>query len=166
MRAVWLVEAGVYGPEVGPLLAEDRRQGMIADTIRHRALRGPLTVAGHELADDDCVAGYGTFPFARQIQTAHRWRPGAWCDPDALDCSTVFARLAPFLLSDRHAVLPADEAARRVDTLFAEFGASGEVFVRPTGTSRRRCWRAPTGSPTRCSSWTFASPATPCGSWR
>jgi hypothetical protein len=27
------------------------------------------------------VVGYGTFPFAGQVQLHRRWVPGAWCDP-------------------------------------------------------------------------------------
>src|SRR5262245_38225811 len=82
MRPIWLIEAGVYGAEADSLLAEIQRQGMGAAVVPHHALRKgeELSVGGQPLADGDCVIGYGTFPFARQIQLHRRWVPGAWCD--------------------------------------------------------------------------------------
>ncbi len=90
MRPTWLIEAGVYGDEAGPLLAEIRRQGMAAEVVPHQTLRrGSVPVAnGHPLAPAACVLGYGTFPFARQIQFHHPWVPGAWCSATNLDCAT------------------------------------------------------------------------------
>jgi hypothetical protein len=56
MRPVWLLEAGVYGAEVDPLLAEVRRQGMAADVVPHQALRhgAEVLAAGRALVDGDC----------------------------------------------------------------------------------------------------------------
>ena len=79
MKPTWLIEAGVYGTEAEPLLAEIRRQGLVAEVVPHQVLTkapGPF-VRGRPLADDECVIGYGTFPFARQIQLHRRWVPGA-----------------------------------------------------------------------------------------
>ena len=88
MRPTWLIEAGVYGAEADPLLAEIGRQGMAAEVVPFQALlkEKSLTAGGRPLAEGDCVLGYGTFPFARQIQLHRRWVPGAWCDPGNLDC--------------------------------------------------------------------------------
>ncbi len=38
MKPVWLVEAGVYGAEAEPLLAEIRRQGMVAEVVPFQSL--------------------------------------------------------------------------------------------------------------------------------
>ncbi len=134
MRPVWLIEAGVYGAEADPLAAEVRRQGMAAEVVPHRALRDPALAAdGRVLADGDRVIGYGTFPFARQIQLHRRWVPGAWCDPANLDCTTYFAYLGEFLLNRNYAVMPGVEAIRQRDWLFGVFGRDGKVFARPTG---------------------------------
>jgi hypothetical protein len=47
MHPVWLIEAGVYGSEADPLLAEIRRQGMAAQVVPFRALlKGQDIVAG------------------------------------------------------------------------------------------------------------------------
>jgi hypothetical protein len=152
-RVTWLVEAGVYGAEAEPLLAEVRRQGMAAAAVPYAALRAdaPVVVDGAPLADDACVVGYGTFPFARQIQLHRRWTPGAWCDPANLDCTAYYARFGRFLLNEHYAILPGVEAVRQRDWLFSVFagaggddGDDGEVFVRPTG-----CQKLFVGRPVR-----------------
>ena len=135
MRPTWLIEADVYGTEAEPLRAEMRRQGMAADFVPHRALRkdSEIVVEGRLLGPDDCVIGYGTYPFARQIQLHRRWLPGAWCSPENLDCTTYYAYLGKFLLNQNYAILPGVEAIRQSDWLFSAFGRDGAVFVRPTG---------------------------------
>jgi hypothetical protein len=135
MRPVWLIEAGVYGAEAEPLLVEIRRQGMVAEVVPHRALKkgSELVVGGRPLTDGDCVIGYGTFPFARQIHLHRRWVPGAWCDPTNLDCSCYFAYFGKFLLNQRYVILPGVEAIRLRDWLFEVFGRDDQVFARPAG---------------------------------
>jgi hypothetical protein len=91
------------------------------------------TVEGQPLPSGACVIGYGTFPFARQIQLHHPWSPGAWCDPVALDCATYFAYFGKYLLNEHYAIMPGVEAIRQADWLFSVFGGGGEVFVRPAG---------------------------------
>jgi hypothetical protein len=135
MRPVWLIEAGVYGAEADSLLAEIRRQGMAAEIVPHQALQKEkdLAVGGQLLADGDCVIGYGTFPFARQIQLHRRWVPGAWCDPTSLDCTAYFAHFGKFLLNQHYTIMPGVEAIRQCDWLYEVFSTEGEVFARPTG---------------------------------
>jgi hypothetical protein len=135
MRPVWLVEAGVYGAEAAPLLAEIRREGMAVGVVPAQALKkgSTPTVGNQLLAAGACVIGYGTFPFARQIQLHHRWVPGAWCSPENLDCSAYFAHFGRFLLNQRYTLLPGVEAVRQRDWLFSVFGEAEEVFVRPAG---------------------------------
>jgi hypothetical protein len=135
MPPVWLIEAGVYGEESRPLLAEIRRQGMAAEIVPHSALRkgSTVTVAGQPLEEGARVIGYGTFPFARQIQIHHRWVPGAWCTPENLDCATYYAHFGRYLLNQRYAMLPGVEAIRMRDWLYSVFAEDDEVFARPAG---------------------------------
>lgn len=135
MRPTWLIEAGVYGAEIDPLLAEIRRQGMAAELLPHRTLlkEKDIIVGERPLADGDCVVAYGTFPFVRQIQLHRRWVPGAWCDPDNLDCTTYFAHFGKYLLNQRYEILPAVEAIRQRDRLYEVFGPDDELFARPAG---------------------------------
>jgi hypothetical protein len=126
---IWLIEAGVYGEEVNPLLREIRRQEMTGDLISYPSLqKGTIPLP----SDGACVIGYGTLPFAREIQLHRRWLPGAWCNLDNLDCSVYFTHFRPFLLNQHHTILPGVDALQQVDTLFAEFAIEEEVFARPT----------------------------------
>lgn len=134
-RPTWLVEAGVYGAEIDPLLAEVRGQGMAAAVVPFQTLlkEKDIVIDGRPLPDGSSVIAYGTFPFARQIQLHRRWAPGAWCDPVNLDCSCYFAWFGRYLLNQRYAILPGIEAIRLRDWLFEVFGKDDEVFARPAG---------------------------------
>jgi hypothetical protein len=135
MRPVWLIEAGVYGAEAEPLRAEIRRQGMTADLVPHQAIKqgSDVILDGRRLGPDDCVIGYGTYPFARQIQLHHRWLPGAWCNAENLDCATYYAYFGKFLLNQKYAIMSGVEAIRQSEWLFSALGRDDEVFARPTG---------------------------------
>lgn len=135
MRPVWLIEAGVYGAEADPLLAEIRRQGMVGEVVPYQSLKkeADLVIGKRVLSPDVCLIGYGTFPFARQIQLHHSWVPGAWCNPENLDCTAYYAYFGKFLLNQHYAMLPGVEAIRQHAWLFSIFGGSNEVFARPTG---------------------------------
>ncbi len=135
MRPVWLIEAGVYGAETEPLLAEIRRQGMVADVVPYQALKkgAEVIIDGRPLDSTGCVIGYGTYPFARQIQLHHRWVPGAWCQPENLDCAAYYAYFGKFLLNQNYVIMPGVEAIRQRDWLFSMFGRDDMVFARPTG---------------------------------
>lgn len=133
MRPIWLIEAGVYGGEAIPLMEEVRRQRMIAELIPHQALRKGTTpiVNGRRLTSESRVIGYGTFPFARQIQLHHPWTPGAWASAENLSCAVYFACFGEFLLNRHYAIMPGVEAIRQRDWLFSVFGENDEVFARP-----------------------------------
>jgi hypothetical protein len=130
-----LIEAGVYGAEALPLLAEIRRQGMVGAVLPYQALKkgAEVIVDGRPLGSTDCVIAYGTYPFARQIQLHHRWVPGAWCHPENLDCAAYYAYFGKFLLNQNYAIMPGVEAIRQRDWLFSVFGRDDLVFARPTG---------------------------------
>jgi hypothetical protein len=134
-RPAWLVEAGVYGAEADPVMAEVRRQGMAVEAVPFQALlkEKPVAVGGRPLADGDCVVAYGTFPFARHIQLHRRWVPGAWCNPENLDCTVYFAHFGNFLLNQHYAIMPGVEAIRQRDWLYEVFSRDDMVFARPTG---------------------------------
>ncbi|WP_165075163.1 ATP-grasp domain-containing protein [Paludisphaera rhizosphaerae] len=135
MNPTWLIEAGVYRDEADLLLSEIRRQGMIGSIVPHGSLKAgaSLAIDGQPVPPDRCVIGYGTFPFARQIQLHHEWAPGAWCDAEKLDCSTYFAYYGKYLLNQHYAIMPGVEAIRQSDWVFTVFGVDDEVFARPAG---------------------------------
>jgi hypothetical protein len=135
MHPIWLIEAGVYRGEADLLLAEVRRQGMTGSFVPHTALKAGagLAIDGRSVPRDGCVIGYGTFPFARQIQLHYGWFPGAWCNHTTLDCSTYFAYFGKYLLNQHYTIMPGVEAIRQSDWLFSLFGGGDEVFARPSG---------------------------------
>ncbi len=135
MRPVWLIESGVYGEEITPLLNEIRHQGMLAIVTSQGLLKkvaNPVLHGQGILEPDACVIGYGTFPFAQQILLHHPWIPGAWCSADNLDCSRYFAHFGPYLLNEHYAIMPGIEAIRQSDWLFEVFGHTNLVFARPS----------------------------------
>jgi hypothetical protein len=134
MHPTWLIEAGVYGDEILPLLDEIHRQGMTAEVVPHQSLRkgSSPVVGGQSLAPEGCVLAYGTFPFAQQILLHHRWLPGAWCSAENLDCARYFAYFGRYLLNQHYAIMPGVEAVRQRDWLFRVFGRDERVFARPT----------------------------------
>lgn len=134
MTVTWLIEAGVYGDEVTPLVQEIRRRGMVGAVIPHQALRKGSTpaIGGQPLAPDACVIGYGTYPFAQQLLLHHAFVPGAWCSAQNLDCAVYFAHFGRFLLNQPHAILPGVEALRNCDALYSAYGVDERVFARPT----------------------------------
>jgi hypothetical protein len=134
MCPTWLIESGVYGDEITPLLAEIRRQGMAVAVVPYQSLtNGSVPVLdGRPVPADACVIAYGTFPFARQVQLHHRWMPGAWCNPQTLDCATYYAYFGRYLLNQSYVMMPGVEAIRQRDWLFAILGEDDEVFARPT----------------------------------
>jgi hypothetical protein len=135
MRPVWLIEAGVYGAEAEPLCVEIRRQGMSAEFVPHRALLkgSEIVIDGRPIGSTDCVIGYGTYPFARQIQLHRHWIPGTWCNTESLNCTAYYAYFGKYLLNQNYVIMPGTEAIRQRDWLFSIFGKDDEVFARPTG---------------------------------
>src|SRR3954469_7827000 len=124
MRPTWLIESGVYGDEITPLLAEIRRQGMSGGVVPYPSLtKGSAPVVdGQPVPPDACVIAYGTFPFARQVQLHHPWMPGAWCNSQNLDCATYVAYFGRYLLNQHYVMMPGVEAIRQRDWLFAVLG--------------------------------------------
>lgn len=135
LRPAWLIEAGVYGAEAEPLAAEVRRQGMTTEVVPFTALTkdAALVSGDRRLGDGDCVIGYGTFPFARQIQLHRGWVPGAWCNQENLNCTSWFAHFGKYLLNQDYLVMPGVEAIRQQDWIYHVLGRDGQVFVRPAG---------------------------------
>jgi hypothetical protein len=129
MTPAWLIESGVYGPEVEPLAAEVRRQGMRCEFVSYR----DIVKAPPPLPPGGCAIVYGTYPTVRHAMLHHGWIPGGWCDPETLDCATYYPHFEKYLLNRRHVILPGVEAIREKALLFAEFGDEGQVFARPTG---------------------------------
>lgn len=124
----WLIESDVYGPEIQPLAAEVRRQGMECQFVSYREVIKGLV----PLPPGSCTITYGTYPTVRHAMTRYCWVPGGWCSAENLDCAAYYPHFAEFLLNQRREILTGVTAIREKDRLFAEFAREGEIFARPT----------------------------------
>lgn len=124
----WLIESGVYGSEIEPLVAEVQRQGMECRFVTYREIvQGPAP-----LVPGSCAIVYGTYPTVRHAMLHLGWTPGGWCSPETLDCTAYYPHFADFLLNQRHEITTGVNAIREKDRLFRECGRGGRVFARPT----------------------------------
>jgi hypothetical protein len=127
-RPGWLIESGVYGPEVEPLGAEVRRQGMDCRFVSYRDIvKGPPP-----LPPGACAIVYGTYPTVRHAMLHRGWHPGGWCNPDTLDCAAYYPHFEKYLLNRNRLILTGIAAIRSKDALFTRFGWERRVFARPT----------------------------------
>lgn len=165
----WLLEADVYGPEIEPLAAEIRRQGMDCRFVTYREIvKGPAP-----LPPGSCAIVYGTYPTVRHAMLKLGWTPGGWCSPENLDCATYYPHFADFLLNRWCEILPGVAAIREKERLFREFGRDGQVFARPTSVHKLFVGRLiaqedfeTTLAPTRYDPEAKVVIAEPCTIWR
>jgi hypothetical protein len=139
MKPIWLIERGVYQEYAEVLAGEVELQGMAFFEVDYRPGKlPPDDIFGcRNVADDACVVLWGTLPLMQQVQIHHKWTPGGWCNIENLDCAAYSMHFSPYLLNGFHALLPGAEAASKAEQLFAEYGASDEIFVRPSGVQKR-----------------------------
>jgi hypothetical protein len=125
---IWLIESGVYGPDVDPLVAEVRRQGMACQFVSYREIvKGPAPAPA-----GSCVIVYGTYPTVRHAMLHRGWHPGGWCSPENLDCTTYYPHFEKHLLNHRHEIITGITAIREKARLYNSLGLDGFVFARPT----------------------------------
>ena len=130
---VWIIEAGVFGPNSERLRAAIAKQGMECYVVSQHTLAHDLTAlrGGLPLADDACVVCLSSFSMARFVQQKRDWKPGSFCAFDNLACSTYYAYFGRYLLNARYVLLPGAEALRQQNFLYEVFGRDDAVFIRP-----------------------------------
>ncbi|HEY1186949.1 MAG TPA: ATP-grasp domain-containing protein [Gemmata sp.] len=127
-QPTWLIESGVYGSEIEPLVAAVRCQGMGCRFVTYREIvKGPAP-----LPPGSCAIVYGTYPTVRHAMLKLGWAPGGWCSPENLDCAAYYPHFGSYLLNQKHEVLTGTQAIREKERLFQTFGSTGRVFARPT----------------------------------
>ena len=81
MRPTWLIEAGVYDVEIDPLLAEIRRQGMVAEVMPHQSIQRENTVsAGGRPLDADIAVGRAGVLYAQAEPARSFWLDRSWAE--------------------------------------------------------------------------------------
>lgn len=133
IQPVWIIEAGVFGPNSERLREAVTRQGLECYVVSEHTLAGNLELlrSGNALTHAECVICCSSFPMAHFVQENREWVPGSWCSFGNLSCSTYYAYFGKYLLNDHYTILPGGEALRQQDFLYEVFGQSGEVFIRP-----------------------------------
>jgi hypothetical protein len=96
--------------------------------------------------DEGPVVFYGSLNAAKDMQDrGMKWKPLAWCNWEALRCSSYYAHWGKHLLSDSYSIIPFGDLPRMKDFLFDFFGDSFEekskqrytidgtkvIFIRP-----------------------------------
>jgi hypothetical protein len=134
MQPTWILEADMFGAEAEALKTEIRRQGMRYHVLRRTMLGRNLPdfLPGWSLHERECVVGYGSLPFVRQILEQSSWSPGAWCDPARMSCTAYYPQFGSYLLNSQYVMLPGVEAIRTTSWLFDSLAVNGRLFARPS----------------------------------
>jgi hypothetical protein len=130
----WLFERGVYEDGNPQFMAKRVRQlGLPCAELAYVCtdddeLRpdGPTPYA-----DDEPVIVYGSMNLLKWLRKKGQWPRLAWYDFERLRCCSYYAHWGQFLLQRNYAFLPLAEVRRRRDWVFATFGRSDAVFIRP-----------------------------------
>jgi hypothetical protein len=77
------------------------------------------------------VVFHGSLQNAARIRQELLWKPGAYCNVEACECSAWYPRASRWLLHQRWEILPANTLVANPDAALQSIGASDEVFVRP-----------------------------------
>lgn len=129
MKASWLIESDVFDPKVRTLIQEVERQGMRAVVLSDTKY---FDVDYFRLFGDfDCVIFHGCLDMARHIMRKTDWTPGAYCTPEAYNCTSYYPKLGKYLLAQNYAMLPYGDLFRSQDFLYGTFGIDGTIFIRP-----------------------------------
>ena len=80
---------------------------------------------------DQAVVFHGSLGNAARIRTELPWRPGAYCDTAAFECSAWYSRARDWLLHRQWLTLPADVLSADPNVALEPLGFPDEVFVRP-----------------------------------
>ena len=133
MTLAWIVEDGVFGEDLDPLLKAIKRQDMQAEVVKYLAFQ-----AGKYddiYPPDNCVLCYGSVGLIRQLMQQTHWVPGAWCTLKNLECSSYYAHYGEHLLNDDYIMLPLGEVLRRKDEIYGMYCKDVEphsvIFIRP-----------------------------------
>jgi hypothetical protein len=132
----WIIEDGVFGRAIAPLIDEIQSQGHQAKAIDY--IRG-ITDYRSFFPEDECVLFYGSLHIAEQILTQHTqveesWVPGVIGTIQNYFCSHYYPYLNKWLFNSQHYILPLREASQQIaldpDSLFSD-QPTRRLFIRP-----------------------------------
>lgn len=132
MNVKWLVEHDIFEEDLGPLISEIQRQGMIVEQIKYIPFESG---SYNNFADDDCVLCYGSLNLIRQLQRQKPWIPGSFCNLPNFECSKYYTYYGKYLFNRNYIMMPLREVKRRISQLFMDLWprpGEPELFIRPS----------------------------------
>ncbi len=134
----WIVEDGVFGSSIAPLVTEIQSQGHQVRVIDYT--RG-FTDYERFFPEDECILFYGSLYVALRIlgdktQPRLPWVPGIIGTSQNYYCTHYYGNLEKWLLNAHYYILPLEELSRRVaiaeDPVLENLIKDGNrLFVRP-----------------------------------
>lgn len=134
----WILEEGVFGSPITPLVTEIQAQGHRVRVIDYT--RG-FTDYERFFPEDSCILFYGSLHVAMQILSNKTrrellWIPGIIGTLHNYHCTHYYSYLEKWLLNDRYCILPVEDLSRRValaeDSVMENLmGDGNRLFVRP-----------------------------------
>src|SRR5688500_18454607 len=96
----WLLETDLFDENLGKLVDEIRKQGMICKIAGQESYVGGKTYL--DLFDpDDCVVFYGSLGFSAQVTKESKWVPGSYYTRKNYYCSSYYPYYGEHLLNNR-----------------------------------------------------------------
>jgi hypothetical protein len=123
----WVLESAAF---------PDRQQPLIAalETAGHRVIQwddGWWISGGWPKLSDAPVVFQGSLGNAARIRGGLPWRPGAFCDVRAFNCSTWYPQASEWLVHRQWRILPAHVLAEDPAAAVRRVGDPRSVFIRP-----------------------------------
>lgn len=128
----WILEEGVFGHSLTPLVTEIRQQGHNVKIIDYT--RG-LTDYQRFFSQTECAVFYGSLYIAERILSCNEsWKPEILGTIENYHCTAYYPHLKPWLLNAEGDILPLSElsalAAKKSNLLF-NLEDNKRLFIRP-----------------------------------
>jgi len=130
MNVKWLVEPEVFQHDGQALVDALEAMG-----VEHKVVGFGITyddLVAKTFSNEDCVVVYGSLQLGRAAQRKTGWVPGVYCNLPKFECLYYYPRFGKHLLNNDYAMFPFGDLLDRRDWVFANFGASRCVFLRPS----------------------------------
>ncbi len=133
MHPTWLIEVEQAGTRSAELQEILRTRGIEYRPVKFYPERKPPgdVIGAESIPIDARVVYFGGPALMEHIQRTRRWRPGGWCTFANFHCEVYYCYFGQYLLNEDYVLLPACEAVRQSQRIFARLAVKGEVFFRP-----------------------------------
>jgi hypothetical protein len=123
----WVLEKSIYHDD-------DDRLAETARSSGHTVLRWNddwWSTSGWPDLTDSPVVFHGSLGNAARIAKELPWKPGAYCNVVAFECTAWYERASKWLVNDKWAAIEAQRFVADPRQVLDEIGSEGDFFVRP-----------------------------------